>query len=186
MDYNTLVKELKSRMDRAIDVLHNDFKGLRTGRASASFLDPVIIEAYGSRMHINQLGTVSTPDATTVAIQVWDKGMVKPVEKAIVEANLGVSPSVDGSTIRLHLPALSEERRKEIVKLAHKYTEEQKVAVRNVRRDAMDQLKKMEKEAGLSEDDLHRHKSEIDKITEEYARKADDALKVKEKEVLSI
>jgi len=179
-------KILTEKMNKALAVLDKEFSGLRTGRASANLLDPVVIEAYGSKMPLSQVGTVSTPDAKTITVQVWDKEMVKTVEKAITDANLGLNPSSDGQLIRMNLPTLSEERRKELVKLAHKYGENTKIALRNIRRDGMDILKKMEKDNEISKDEHHDHADEIQKLTDEFISKIDGTVKSKEEEILTI
>lgn len=179
-------KELTDKMEKAIAILDKELKGLRTGRASINLLDPVVVEAYGSRMPISQVGTVSTPDAKTITVQVWDKGMVKSVEKAIAEANLGLNPSSDGQLIRMNLPIISEERRKELVKIAAKYGENTKVALRNIRRDGMDHLKKMEKDNQISKDEHHQYSEEIQKLTDDFITKADNLVKSREQEILSI
>lgn len=181
-----LKSELTEKMDKAMAVLDKELKGLRTGRASVNLLDPVVIEAYGSKMPISQVGTVSTPDAKTISVQVWDKAMVKTVEKAIADANLGLNPSSDGQLIRMSLPVISQERRKELVKLAHKYGENTKVALRNIRRDGMDVLKKMEKEQNLSKDEHHNQSEEIQKLTDDYISKVDNVIKSREEEILTI
>jgi len=186
MDKKELIKDLSSRMDGALKVLDNELKGLRTGRASPNLLDPVMVEAYGNKMHISQLGTVSTPDARTVSVQVWDKSMVKTVEKAIADANLGINTATDGQIIRLPIPPINEERRKDLVKLAHKYGENSKVSVRNIRRDGMDTLKKMEKDGLMSEDEHHDVGEEIQKLTDGVCTKIDDQIKNKEQEILNI
>lgn len=181
-----LKSELTEKMDKAMAVLDKELKGLRTGRASVNLLDPVVVEAYGSKMPISQVGTVSTPDAKTISVQVWDKAMVKTVEKAIADANLGLNPSSDGQLIRMSLPVISQERRKELVKLAHKYGENTKVALRNIRRDGMDILKKMEKEQNLSKDEHHNQSEEIQKLTDDYILKVDNVIKSREEEILTI
>jgi ribosome recycling factor len=181
-----LNQELIEKMDKAIAVLDKELKGLRTGRASVNLLDPVVIEAYGSKMPISQVGTVSTPDAKTISVQVWDKSMVKTVEKAIADANLGLNPSSDGQVIRMSLPIISQERRKELVKLAHKYGENTKVALRNIRRDGMDTLKKMEKDHNLSKDEHHDQSEEIQKLTDEFISKVDAVVRAREEEILTI
>jgi ribosome recycling factor len=173
-------------MEGAIKSLDNEFKGLRTGRASTAFLDPVQVEAYGSRMPINQLATVSTPDAKTIYVQVWDKAMLKPVEKAIAEANLGVSTISDNQGIRINMPIITEERRKDLVKLAHKYAENTKISIRNVRRDGIDKLKKMEKDKLISEDEMRKYSDEIQKVTDEFVSKIDVELKNKEQEIMKL
>jgi ribosome recycling factor len=186
MDKTALKKDLSIKMENSIKALDHELKGLRTGRASVNLLDPVMVEAYGSRMPISQVATVSTPDAKTIAVQVWDKGMVKAVEKAIADANLGVNPSADGQIVRMSLPPLSEERRKELVKLAHKYGENFKVALRNVRRDGMEILKKAEKDSLISKDEHHSLSEEIQKLTDEFSDKVDNHVKQKEQEILTI
>ncbi len=186
MDYAEVKNDVKARMDGAIKSLDQEFRGLRTGRASPMFLDPVQVDAYGSRMPINQLATISTPDAKTIYVQAWDKAMIKTIEKAIVEANLGISPIADGQGIRINMPILSEERRKDLVKLAHKYAENTKVSIRNVRRDGIEKLKKMEKDKMISEDEIRKYSDEIQKITDEFTSKIDAELKNKEQEVMKL
>ena len=186
MEKAEMMNDLKSKMENSIRVLDNELKGLRTGRASVNLLDPVMVEAYGSRMPLSQVATVSTPDARIISVQVWDKGMVKAVEKAITEANLGLNPSSDGQLIRLPLPLLSEERRKELVKLSHKYGENTKIAIRNVRRDGMDVLKKMEKDSVITKDEHHSFSEEIQKITDDFVNKVDGHVKLKEQDILTI
>lgn len=182
----TQKNELNEKMEKAIAVLERELSGLRTGRASVNLLDPVVVEAYGSRMPLSQVGTVSAPDAKTLAVQVWDKGMVKAVEKAISEANLGLNPSADGQFIRMSLPLLNEERRKELVKIAHKCGENSKIVLRNIRRDGMDSLKKMENEKKISKDDHHTFSEEIQKMTDDFIEKVDRHIKTKETEILTI
>lgn len=186
MEKDELMKDLETRMDKAIGILDGEFKGLRTGRASANLLDPVVVEAYGSKMPISQLGTVSVPDARTINVQVWDKDMVKIVEKAIADANLGINTATDGQVIRLPIPILSEERRKDLAKLAHKYAENSKVAIRNIRRDGMENAKKMEKDGQMSEDELKKTSDEIQKLTDKLIGKIDEHLKSKEQEIMNI
>ena len=186
MDKKELVKQTTMRMDASILALDNHLKGLRVGRASANFLDPVHVEVYGSRQAISQIATISTPDAKTIAIQVWDKANVKSVEKAIIEANLGLNPSVDGQIVRISIPPLSQERRKELVKLAAKYAEDAKVAIRNIRRDIIDELKTQEKNSILSKDEMHSLSEQTQKITDEFIAKIDSSLASREKEILAI
>lgn len=178
--------ELNDKMDKALAVLARELSGLRTGRASVNLLDPVVVEVYGSKMPISQVATVSTPDATTLSVQVWDSQMTKTVEKAIADANLGVNPSASGQVIRIAIPPLSEERRKDLVKLAHKYGENCKVALRNIRRDGMDTLKKMEKDNEISEDEHHEQSEEVQKLTDDFTVKVDEVIKRKEQEILKI
>lgn len=180
------MNDIKKRMEGAINTLHHEFSGLRTGRASAALLDPITVDAYGSPMPINQVGSVSVPDPRMLTIQVWDKSLVPSVEKAINESNLGINPMSEGQLIRLPMPALNEERRKELSKLASKYTEDAKIAIRNIRRDAVDQVKKAEKNGEISEDEMHDQLDEIQNITDEFTKKADDAFKTKEKDIMEV
>jgi ribosome recycling factor len=186
MDKKTLMNNINERMTKSLNSLLQELNGLRTGRASVNFLDPVNVEAYGARMHISQLATVSVDDAKTISVQVWDFGMTKAVEKAIVEANLGVSPAASGSVIRISLPPLSEERRKDLSKLCGKYGENAKVSIRNIRRDAMDIVKQAEKTSEISKDDCHNMGEEIQKVTDDYIAKIDEKVEAKEKEILLI
>lgn len=186
MDKKIFIEELKNRMDKALKVLEHELKGLRTGRASVNLLDPVHVEAYGDRLPISQLGTISTPDARMIIVQVWDKAVVKAVEKAIVDGNLGLNPASDGQNIRLPIPPLSEERRKELAKLAAKYGENTKVAIRNIRRDGMEDLKKLEKSGAISEDDLHSIGDEIQSLTDKEIENVDKTVKTKEQEITAI
>lgn len=186
MSANFDLNEFKRKMHGAVDSLHKDFSGLRTGRASVSLLDPIVVNAYGSSMPLNQVGTVSAPEPRLLSVQVWDKGLIKSVEKAICEANLGLNPQCDGSLIRLPIPPLNEERRLELVKLAGKYAEQARIAIRNVRRDGMDTLKKLKADGELSEDDLKHKETEMQKITDEHIKSVDDAFVNKEKEIKQI
>jgi ribosome recycling factor len=173
----------KKRMDGAIDVLQKEYAGLRTGRASASLLDPVTVEVYGSRMPINQVGTINVPEPRLVVVQVWDASAVKSVEKAIREAGLGLNPQPDGTTIRIPIPDLNEERRKELQKVAGKYAEAARVSVRNIRRDSMDSVKKQDK---VSEDEQKRQSDEIQKMTDDSIKKIDTMLSDKEKDIIKV
>ncbi|HEY9080701.1 ribosome recycling factor [Magnetovibrio sp.] len=173
-------------MEGAIEVLHKEFSGLRTGRASTSLLDPVTVEAYGQAMPLNQVGTVGVPEPRMLTVQVWDKGMVKAVEKAIMDAGLGLNPQADGQLVRIPIPPLNEERRKELAKVAGKYAEETRVSVRNVRRHGMDELKKLEKDGAISEDELHQYSDEIQKMTDASVAKVDHALAHKEEEIMQV
>lgn len=180
------INDLKRRMDGALDVLRKEFGGLRTGRASASLLDPIQVNAYGSMMPLNQVGTVGVPEPRLITVQVWDKSLVSAVEKAIRESGLGLNPQTEGTLLRVPIPELSEERRQELGKVAHKYAEQARVAVRNVRRDGMEHLKRQEKEHEISQDE-HRHRSdEIQKLTDSYTKKIDEALAQKEKEIMQV
>ena len=180
------LKELERRMRGAIDTLKKEFGGLRTGRASIHLLDPVVVTVYGQRMPINQVATVSTPDARTISVQVWDKGQVTAVEKAIREANLGLNPVTDGALIRLPIPALNAERRQELVKVAHKYTEHARVAVRNVRREGMDLLKKLDKDGHMSEDDHKKSSAKVQELTDRLIKEIDRVLAGKEAEIKQV
>jgi len=181
-----VLSRYRDRMDKAVQALKDEFASLRTGRASASLLDPVHVEAYGSSMPLNQVGAVSVPEARMLMVSVWDKGLVVSVEKAIRNAGLGLNPVVDGQNLRIPIPALTEERRKEIVKVAHKYAEQQRVAVRNVRRDANDDLRKAEKDGAISQDELKRMEAEVQKLTDEAIKRVDEALKIKEQEIMHV
>ena len=185
-DINALKSDLERRMEGAIEVLHKEFGGLRTGRASTSLLDPVTVEAYGQAMPLNQVGTVGVPEPRMLTVQVWDKGMVKSVEKAIMDAGLGLNPQSDGQLIRIPIPPLNEERRKELAKVAGKYAEETRVSVRNVRRHGMDELKKLEKDSEISEDGHRQYSDEIQKMTDASVAKVDEALAHKEEEIMQV
>ncbi len=178
--------ELQKRMDGALATLAKEFGSLRSSRASANLLDTVMVDAYGSMLPMNQVGNVTAPEPRLLSVSVWDKSMVKAVEKAIRESDLGLNPAVDGQTIRVPIPAPSEERRKEMVKIAGKYAESAKVAVRNVRRDGMEDAKKQEKAKAISEDDLAKEEKAIQKLTDDFVKKIDEQLVVKEKEILSV
>lgn len=180
------LNELEKRMHGAMDALKKEFSGLRTGRASVNLLDPVMVEAYGQRMPLNQVGTVSAPEPRLLTVSVWDKGLVTPTAKAIRESGLGLNPAPDGQMIRIPIPELTSERRAELAKLAHKYAEGGRIAVRNVRRDGMEALKKAEKDHKISQDE-HRQKSdEVQKLTDRYVKQVDEALAHKEKEIKTV
>lgn len=178
--------DYKKRMDGAITALTHEFGGLRTGRASPTLLDPITVDAYGSVSPLNQVAGVSVPEPRMISVQVWDKSVVGAVDKAIRSANLGLNPIVDGQTLRIPIPPLTGERRQELAKVAGKYAEQQRVAVRNIRRDAMEHLKKLEKEHVISEDEHKRHGGEVQKATDEHIKKIDDALKHKEEEIMQV
>ena len=177
--------DLERRMAGAVESLKGDLGGLRTGRASTSLLDPVTVEVYGAHMPLNQVATVSAPEPRMLSVQVWDKSNVGPVEKAIRSAGLGLNPINDGQTLRLPIPDLTEERRKELAKLAGQYSEKAKVAVRNVRRDGMDALKTDEKKGVFSEDERKRHETEVQKLTDATISDIDTVSAAKEKEILN-
>ncbi|KTF69399.1 ribosome recycling factor [Sphingomonas sp. HT-1] len=176
--------DLERRMAGAVESLKSDLVGLRTGRASTSLLDPVTVEVYGAQMPITQVATVSVPEPRMLSVQVWDKSNVGPVDKAIRSAGLGLNPIVDGQTLRLPIPDLTEERRKELAKLANQYAEKARIAVRNVRRDGMDNLKTDEKKGVFGEDDRKRHETEVQKLTDATIADIDAAAAAKEKEIL--
>jgi ribosome recycling factor len=177
---------LQRRMHGAVEVLRQEFAGLRTGRASPNLLDPVTVEAYGSTMHINQVASINVPEPRMLSVQVWDKGMVSAVDKAIRNAGLGVNPVVDGALIRIPIPELNQERRQEMVKLAGKYAEQARIAVRNVRRDGMEQLKRMEKDGVLTQDDQKLYADEVQDMTDATIKEIDKALEQKEKDILQV
>lgn len=180
------IDDLKRRMDGALASFKHELGGLRTGRASASLLDPITVDAYGGKMPISQLGTVSVPDARMISIQVWDKSTVSAVEKAIQKSGLGLNPSVDGTLIRLPIPSLNAERRTELTKVAGKYSEEARIAVRNVRRHGMDHLKRLEKDGDMSEDDHKMWAEEIQEMTDAVIKQIDQALATKEQEIMQV
>jgi ribosome recycling factor len=180
------INEIKRRMQGASSVLKTELSGLRTGRASAHLLDPVMVEAYGAQMPLNQVATVSVPEPRMISVNVWDRSLVHPVEKAIVNSNLGLSPATEGQTIRLRIPELNEDRRKELVKIAHKYAETARIAVRHVRRDAMDVIKKLEKDHKISKDDHDRFSGDVQKATDAGIADIDHMLAAKEKEILTV
>ncbi len=176
--------DLQRRMHGAVEALKHDLAGLRTGRASTALLDPINVEVYGSQMPLNQVATVSVPEARLLSVQVWDSSNVQPVEKAIRSAGLGLNPVTDGQLIRLPIPDLTEERRKELAKLVGQYAEKARIAVRNVRRDGMDHLKQDEKKHEIGEDERKRLETEVQKLTDETIREIDEAAEAKEKEIL--
>lgn len=177
--------DIERRMQGAVDSLKHDLGGLRTGRANVALLDPVQVEVYGSMMPINQVATVSAPEPRMLSVQVWDKANVIQVEKGIAHAGLGLNPMTDGQTIRLPIPDLTEERRKELAKLAGQYAEKARIAIRNVRRDGMESLKEDEKKKEISEDEHKRLHDEVQKLTDDYIKLADEAAAAKEKEILT-
>ena len=177
--------DIERRMQGAVDSLKSDLQGLRTGRANTSLLDPVVCEVYGAMMPLNQVATVSAPEPRMLSVQVWDRSNLTAVEKGIAHANLGLNPIVDGQTIRLPIPDLTQERRKELAKLAGQYSEKAKIAIRNVRRDGMESLKEDEKKKDISEDDRKRGEDEVQKLTDRFVGLADEAAAAKEKEILS-
>jgi len=186
MSEEKIVTDLRKRMEGAIDVLRKEFGGLRTGRASANLLEPVHVEAYGNRMPLTQVGTVSVPEPRLLIVQIWDKGNVKPAEKAIREAGLGLNPQTEGQTIRVPVPDLTEDRRKELTKVAAKYAEQARVSVRNVRRDGLDLLKKQEKDSTITQDQHRKLEKDIQTLTDATIKRVDDLLAQKDKEILQV
>lgn len=184
--WNDLKKDLTHRMENTVEVLKKEFAGLRTGRAAASLLEPVVVEAYGQTMPITQCGTIGVPEPRMLTVQVWDKGLVKAVEKSIRDSGLGLNPQADGQLVRVPIPPLNEERRKELQKVAGKYAEQARVAIRNVRRDGMDSLKKLEKDGHISEDEIKKHEKEVQSLTDDTIKKVDEALSHKEKEIIQV
>ena len=180
------IDDLSRRMDGALEALRKEFGGLRTGRASASLLEPITVEAYGQQMPLNQVGNISVPEARLITVQVWDRGMVKAVEKAIRDGGLGLNPQTDGQNVRVPIPDLNQERRTELSKIASRYAEQARVAVRNVRRDGMDMLKRMEKGGDISQDEQKTWAEEVQSMTDAHIKKIDEALAAKEKEIMQI
>jgi len=179
-------KDIKRRMDGALDALKREFSGLRTGRASPALLDHVVVEAYGAKMPLNQVASVNVPEPRLLTVQVWDAANVKPTEKAIQDAELGLNPQTEGNTIRVPIPELSEERRGEMTKVAAKYAEQARVAVRNVRRDGMDSLKRMEKDGDISQDEQRVRGEDIQKLTDAHIKMVDELLEAKEQEIMQV
>ena len=180
------LKDLRRRMEGALEKAKDDFAGLRTGRASVNMLEPVQVDVYGSRMPLNQVGSISVPEPRLLAVSVWDNNNVKAVEKAIANSGLGLNPQPDGNLVRIPVPELNEERRKELVKVAGQYAEQARIAIRNVRRDGMDSLKAQEKDKEISEDDHKRLSDEVQKLTDEIIKQVDDMLSSKEKDIMTV
>lgn len=185
-DFSEIKSDSKSRMDKTIETLRGDFGSLRAGRAHVSLLDGIMVEAYGSMTPLSQVGTVSVPDPRTLSISIWDRSLAKAVDKALRESDLGLNPASDGQLIRIPIPPLSEERRKELVKIAGKYAEQNKVAIRNIRRDALDDVKKLKKDNQISEDEEKHFENEIQKLTDESIKKIEEMLSAKEKDILQV
>jgi ribosome recycling factor len=180
------LNKAKERMEHALESLRREFGGVRTGKASPQLLDAIRVEAYGSRVPLNQVGTVSAPEPRMLTIQPWDRGLVKEIDRALRESDLGLNPSNDGQLIRIPIPALTEDRRREYVRLLHKLAEEGRVAVRQARKDANDDVKHRQKKEGLSEDDIRREQGEVQKLTDQYIAKIEEMLKHKEAEVMEV
>jgi len=178
--------DLRRRMKGAIENIKSEFVGLRTGRASVNLMDPVMVEAYGSSMPLNQVATVSTPESRMISVQIWDKTMVAPADRAIRNAGLGLNPIVDGQTLRIPIPELNEERRAELTKIAGKYAEQNRIAIRNVRRDGMDTIKKLEKDSKISQDEQKSYSDKIQKMTDEMIKEIDHLTDAKEKEIMQV
>jgi ribosome recycling factor len=181
-----VLSKYRDRMDKAVSALKEEFAGLRTGRASAGLLDQVHVEAYGSTVPISQVGAVSVPEPRMITVSVWDRALTVSVEKAIRNSGLGLNPLVDGQTLRIPIPPLTEERRKELAKVAGKYAEQQRIAIRNIRRDANDDLKKAEKDSVISQDELKRMEAEVQKLTDEAIKRVDETFKTKEQEIMHV
>jgi ribosome recycling factor len=180
------LSDVKRRMTGAVQAFGKDLASLRTGRATPSLLDPIVVDAYGANMPISQVATINVPEPRLLTVQVWDRGMVSAVEKAIRDSNLGLNPSTEGQVMRIRIPELNEQRRKEMVKVAHKYAEEARVAARHVRRDGLDLLKKLEKDGHMSKDDLERQSELVQKATDQTIAEIEAALAVKEKEIMQV
>ncbi len=176
-------KDLEKRMDGALSALKGEFSGLRSGRASASLLEPIIVDAYGAMMPINQVGSINVPEPRMISVQVWDKALVSAVDRAIRDAGIGLNPVVDGANVRVPIPPLTEERRRDLTKVAHKYAEQAKIAIRNVRREGMEAIKKAE---GVGEDDQKRQSEQVQKLTDAMIKRVDEALTAKEAEIMQV
>lgn len=180
------MKDIRRRMDGAVTVLRKEFGGLRTGRASASLLEPITVDAYGSMMPITQVGTISVPEPRLITVQIWDAGIVKSAEKAIRDSGLGLNPQTEGNTIRVPIPDLNEERRQELTRVAGKYAEQARIAVRNVRRDGMDHLKRMEKDGDISEDEHRALSQDLQAMTDEHVKLIDETHQEKDREIMQV
>ncbi len=176
----------EEKMEKALNNLRKEYLGLRTGRASASLLEPISVEAYGAKVPINQVGNISVPESRLITVQVWDESLIQPVEKAIRNSDLGLNPMIEGNNIRVPIPELSQERRVEIVKIASKYSEDAKITIRNVRRDAMDKIKDEEKKKNISKDDSFQFSENIQKITDKFVEQIENLFQEKEKDILKV
>jgi ribosome recycling factor len=186
MPEDALLKDLRRRMDGAVEVLRKEFAGLRTGRASASLLEPVTVAAYGGTMPITQLANVSVPEPRMITVQVWDRAMVKAVDKAIRESGLGLNPQTEGQVIRVPIPDLNEERRRELTRVSARYSEQARVSIRNIRRDGVELLRKREKDAEISQDQQRKLQQDVQHLTDEYIKRIDEALAQKDSEILQV
>ena len=183
---NPLIADLRRRMDGAVEALRKEFGGLRAGRASAGLLEPIMVPAYGNTMPLNQLGSINVPEPRMITVQVWDRTVVKAVDRAIRESGLGLNPQTEGQTVRVPIPDLSEERRRELTRVAAKYAEQARVSVRNVRRDGIEALRKQEKDGDIPQDDAHKLQTEVQRLTDDFVKRIDEALAQKDKEILQV
>ena len=186
MPEDVLLKDLRRRMDGALEVLRKEFGGLRTGRASASLLEPIIVSAYGNTVPLNQVASINVPEPRMITVQVWDRGVVKAVDRAIRESGLDLNPQTEGQTIRVPIPDLNEERRRNLTRVAAKYAEDARVSVRNVRRDGIETLRRLEKESELSQDEHRKQQREVQHLTDDYVSRIDEALTQKDREILQV
>ena len=186
MPEDVLLKDLRRRMDGALEVLRKEFGGLRTGRASASLLEPIMVNAYGNTVPLNQVASINVPEPRMITVQVWDRGVVKAVDKAIRESGLDLNPQTEGQTIRVPIPDLNEERRRNLTRVAAKYAEDARISVRNVRRDGIETLRRLEKESELSQDEHRKQQREVQHLTDEYISRIDEALTQKDREILQV
>ena len=186
MPEDVLLKDLRRRMDGALEVLRKEFGGLRTGRASASLLEPIMVSAYGNTVPLNQLASITVPEPRMITVQVWDRGVVKAVDRAIRESGLDLNPQTEGQTIRVPIPDLNEERRRNLTRVAAKYAEDARVSVRNVRRDGIETLRRLEKESELSQDEHRKQQREVQHLTDDYISRIDEALTQKDREILQV
>jgi len=186
MPEDVLLKDLRRRMDGALEVLRKEFGGLRTGRASASLLEPIMVSAYGNTVPLNQLASINVPEPRMITVQVWDRGVVKAVDKAIRESGLDLNPQTEGQTIRVPIPDLNEERRRNLTRVAAKYAEDARISVRNVRRDGIETLRRLEKESEISQDEHRKQQREVQHLTDDYIGRIDEALTQKDREILQV
>ena len=186
MPEDVLLKDLRRRMDGALEVLRKEFGGLRTGRASASLLEPIMVNAYGNTVPLNQVASINVPEPRMITVQVWDRGVVKAVDRAIRESGLDLNPQTEGQTIRVPIPDLNEERRRNLTRVAAKYAEDARVSVRNVRRDGIETLRRLEKESELSQDEHRKQQREVQHLTDDYISRIDEALTQKDREILQV
>ena len=186
MAQDELIKDLQRRMDGAVDVLRKEFGGLRTGRASASLLEPVSVMAYGGTVPLSQVASINVPEPRMISVQVWDRSVVKAVDKAIREAGLGLNPQTEGQVIRVPIPELNQERRRELTRVAAKYAEDARIAVRHVRRDGIETLRRLEKDGDISQDEHRKLQNEVQHVTDDHIKRIDETLAQKDKEILQV